>query len=365
MTTVETRVVDPVPRRASVNEVEVSETEMVDKALVQAEEEQMLHDEEVDSCEAEDLEDRILTVALVKSVIDTRAQAPKDQPSPRYSLRKRKRALPRDDEAEGDSKPASEPVSSGGPTATITNGRLSLIGPTVTIETGEQSVKPQASDGRGTGTNEPSRSKEKGNRVVPESSGTKAAASTGESSVATVGGLIAPRGEVSMESGGPQLEQVTITPCIAGAPVSACSTVARPDETPAGFPSEKPDATVGSAVSSTPNRPYPPAAVTAPPTGESSAGPQSVPCLQPECTEMPLEKRVTIAEPPVGPSRSRIFSVDLDRKCNLEEQVHVVGTMILIIRDLLFQSQQAHLTFLTWRVITWTWEKEKAILETL
>jgi hypothetical protein len=51
----------------------------------------MLEDEEIDSCEGEDLENQMLTVALVKSVVDDGNHNVEKKDSPRYGLRKRRR----------------------------------------------------------------------------------------------------------------------------------------------------------------------------------------------------------------------------------------------------------------------------------
>eukprot|EP00339_Tiarina_fusa_P017627 CAMPEP_0117070622 /NCGR_PEP_ID=MMETSP0472-20121206/49622_1 /TAXON_ID=693140 ORGANISM="Tiarina fusus, Strain LIS" /NCGR_SAMPLE_ID=MMETSP0472 /ASSEMBLY_ACC=CAM_ASM_000603 /LENGTH=686 /DNA_ID=CAMNT_0004793815 /DNA_START=57 /DNA_END=2118 /DNA_ORIENTATION=+ len=70
MTTVEARVVNPVNNPTTVEPVDVADAGMVEAAL-QREEEKMVVDEEIESCEAEDFDDKMLTVALVKSVVDS------------------------------------------------------------------------------------------------------------------------------------------------------------------------------------------------------------------------------------------------------------------------------------------------------
>lgn len=84
MTTVESRVVNPVSRGGVDN---VSPTEAELEAAMEHEEETILVDEEISSSEGADLENHMLTVALVNSVVDA---APAD-PSARYGLRKRRR----------------------------------------------------------------------------------------------------------------------------------------------------------------------------------------------------------------------------------------------------------------------------------
>ena len=113
MTTVESRVLNPVTNRAtSIETVNVTDNEIVDTALKEAEESKILEDEEIDSCEGDDLEEQMLNVALVKSVVDSGSQ--KKPPSPtRYGLRKRRRP--------GDSARA-EPGESD-PNTTIKGGR--------------------------------------------------------------------------------------------------------------------------------------------------------------------------------------------------------------------------------------------------
>ena len=78
MTTVETRVENPLNNSATtVESVGVNDGGMVEVAVdvaMQRDEETMMGhdgDEEINSCEAEDLEDKMLTVALVKSVVDS------------------------------------------------------------------------------------------------------------------------------------------------------------------------------------------------------------------------------------------------------------------------------------------------------
>ncbi|KAL3933557.1 MAG: hypothetical protein SGBAC_010341 [Bacillariaceae sp.] len=83
MTTVETRVVNPVSR-GGVDNVHATEAEL--DAAITHEEETILVDEEISSSEGE-MENHMLTVALVNSVVKS---APVD-PSARYGLRKRRR----------------------------------------------------------------------------------------------------------------------------------------------------------------------------------------------------------------------------------------------------------------------------------
>ena len=83
MTTVETRVVNPVSR--GVDNVPPTEAEL--DAVMEHEEETILVDEEISSSEGTDLENHMLTVALVNSVVDA---GPSDS-SARYGLRKRRR----------------------------------------------------------------------------------------------------------------------------------------------------------------------------------------------------------------------------------------------------------------------------------
>mmetsp|Transcript_39320 Transcript_39320/g.95147 ORF Transcript_39320/g.95147 Transcript_39320/m.95147 type:complete len:354 (-) Transcript_39320:797-1858(-) len=82
MTTVETRVVNPVSR-AGVDHATEAELD----AAMTHEEETILVDEEISSSEGAELENHMLTVALVNSVVEA---TPAD-PSGRYGLRKRRR----------------------------------------------------------------------------------------------------------------------------------------------------------------------------------------------------------------------------------------------------------------------------------
>jgi hypothetical protein len=86
--------------RSSVKAAEaVVHDEMVEVVLKREEEEHILQDEEIDSCEAsgaDDIDDEMLTVALANSVVDTSSQklkSPMDSP-PRASSPTRKRRRP-------------------------------------------------------------------------------------------------------------------------------------------------------------------------------------------------------------------------------------------------------------------------------
>lgn len=122
MTTVETRVVNPVSR-GGVDNVSPTEAEL-DAAIHHHEEQTILVDEEISSSDGTDnLENHMLTVALVNSVVDA---APADQ-SARYGLRKRRRP---GDVASGEkvNDPTTPPydVSSGGvgrAARTVTNNK--------------------------------------------------------------------------------------------------------------------------------------------------------------------------------------------------------------------------------------------------
>eukprot|EP00934_Nitzschia_sp_Nitz4_P004918 Nitzschia sp. Nitz4//scaffold191_size41780//27197//29007//NITZ4_007472-RA/size41780-processed-gene-0.72-mRNA-1//1//CDS//3329540196//4908//frame0 len=300
MTTVESRVVDPVTRRSSVNPVEVSETQMVEDALQHEEEEKMLEDEEIDSCEGEDLDEHILNAALVKSVVDSGVQSSQSQSSARYGLRRRRR--PGDAVGDVETSPTLKPqvpaeASSSGRTATITNGRLSLVGPTVVTTLGDQQSQQaptgggviQSSGGVDTGGGT------KTNVPVSKESGERGSETSGEMrDQSTV--QVKPDHQVSAGSAASRLakpEAVPLTVNVFSKAQSRHQNAASSRESEVPLLVRVDQATQGVRVK----------------VEDTKSNLQSVPRLKPE--QAPVEKKVTISEPPTF-QRNRIFSVDLD-----------------------------------------------------
>ena len=362
MTTVEARVVDPVQSHASVNAVNVSETQLVDAAL-KHEQKKMLEDEEIDSCEGEDLEEQMINVALMNSV----AESVSTQPPPleivtRYGLRKRPRpGNPCDGEntIEIDMKNPPSIVTSGIPRATITNGRLSFVTPlgdAVGDSGGRHSIP------RGDAA-VPRLKREPLPVVVPS---LQTISSTPTAGVPTQGRQrsvqqpIAPNVKVE-DDHGEGLPTPQVPPLLNSvSPQKKAPSPSKTRSKPIGSKAKKASlikAKVGRQVSKTkcsqiavselrtapleltsgavpnplsqstppaPARSVKTAMKSAPkvlnqPFGQASGVPcplpDSVPCpLQSQPSESQVEKRVTIADPPVPITRGRIFSVDLDRK---------------------------------------------------
>lgn len=127
MTTVENaRVVSHLrTTRASVKAAEAANA-IVDSESVEAtlehEEERIMEDEDIESCEAEgddDLENQLITVAIVNSVVDaTKQNAEIASPEPRYGLRKRRRS------SGTSSEPSTESVTKNGEKETSKGAKL-------------------------------------------------------------------------------------------------------------------------------------------------------------------------------------------------------------------------------------------------
>jgi hypothetical protein len=381
MTTVETRVANPLPNRTSVNTVDVVETEMVDSDMKHSEEEReekIMVDEEIDSssCDGNDLEEQMLTVALVKSVVETGNQnlPNNDNQHARYGLRKRRRP--------GDS-PSSEPTqesdpkraSTGSPVKadpdlTAVNVEASTNVVDANVKTEEKPaqlreppdiktvptavVKHEQIPGPATVTSLQS-------SIIDHSKGTAKPLSpaTPAQGVVPVPAATGPTTQhvqparppavVNPVSARPQpLVPVKIEskPAIATRPAAAATQPKKPSPqkhsmaaphpvNPAPATSRSLSAAaalvpISGAVPNPLSQSTPPAlrhpyqAAKGAARGKQTASsvpcplpPASVPCpLQPEmAAEAPVEKKVTISEPPVPTSRGRIFSVDLDRKC--------------------------------------------------
>lgn len=364
MTTVETRVVEPVPSHASVNAVDVSETEIVDAAL-KHEENKMLEDEEIDSCEGEDLEEQMINVALMNSVVDSVGQPVPSggtQQSPtRYGLRKRQRpgnSSDGENNGETDMAPPPSEVSSVVPKATITNGRLSFVAPTASAvgDTGGQhSIHP----GEATVPHLKLEPLPVGVPAVsqPISLLSSAGTTIGKSRQRPVQ-PIAPNIPIKAEPA-QVLPKPAAPPLMhPGAPRPTAPSPSKARSKPIATKAKKPSSmrqkggrqvvskakVAASPLRSAPlvptsgavpnpllqsqSTPPPPArsmktAMKSAPKVPNHRGAPSVPCplptavpcpLQPQQLEAPADRRVTIADPPVLTTRNRIFSVDLDRK---------------------------------------------------
>ena len=323
MTTVESRVVDPVHKHSSVNVTQVAldaalsheEDKMLDDDELNSEEDKILDDEEINSCEGEDVEDQMLNVAIMKSVVDTlapqTAAAEGGPESPRYGLRKRQRPGDTVNALEEAPKHAPPPLR----TATIMNGRLSLI---------------PATPGSGGGAAVPTLKQEPSIQGGKSGSGI---ASTRQRSVQPIAPNILEENVL--------VDTSSLLHPGAIFPVSWTETKGRPQS---GRSKESKES--GNSLKATPSLvptsgavPNPLSRSTPPPstTRTSNDDVRSsarnvqqedsplVPCPLPAAVPCPLleqsapesthsEKRVTISDPPVPISRSRIFSVDLDRK---------------------------------------------------
>jgi hypothetical protein len=400
MTTVEARVENPLANHAAAVD-DVTDTDMVNAAL-KHEEETMLQDEEIDSCEGEDLDDQMLTVALVKSVVDGANQ------QPRYGLRKRRRP--------GDNSVTSSPESNSGKavvkkikeedavpsTGQGEAGRGDASGGgkaevKAELDTRQPIPTPPTTKASPDKTAEqqgiPGTQVVKGEAAPPlvikqkEPPDAQQASAGGD----TIAGTVTPKVEIPLGQGSSVVSgQIATTIMksevtaalppkapVAAAPVAPSApkrkpplapvkieskpvVVARPKKAPASqtstprraYASSVPTPLNPSVVTpklktvplpaveptlkeelvptsgAVPNplsmgTPDPPPAVpsayaitTAPnKTSVPCPLPTSVPCpLQPNATDTPMEKKVTIIEPPVFQTRGRIFSVDLDRK---------------------------------------------------
>lgn len=344
MTTVETRVVNPV-NRASVDSVPVTDSELVDAAM-NHEEDQMSVDEEISSSEGLDLESQMLTVALVKSVVDATPTGDKDSPSSRYGLRKRRRP---GDVASGEQvadtpQPAQRPGEHPGDNNTVPASAVPVEAKMKLEQVQQQTPKLQllaipptrkpAAKSAGIPRNQPLTIKEepgasKGIKIkdhpilgrlqanVAPTPGTMARPlippTTKPVPTAMTKNPAAPQRKVNrpVNAEGPALKQ-ELVPTSGAVP----NPLSQANVTPSTIPS-----------------PYAPRQTGAPRARPGATSvpcplPPSVPCpLQPDSTVAPVEKKkVTISEPPAPPSRTRIFSVDLDREyCCSILTLHAIG----------------------------------------
>lgn len=310
MTTVETRVVDPVPSHGS---VDVSQSDLVDEVLARDEEDKMLEDEEIESCEGEDLEEHMLKVALLNSVVESGTHSIKSDgspQSPRYGLRKRPRPTESSENGVTEvSNLKTEP--SVVPKATIRNGRLSLV----MHSTGEQSVVSQ---------------------------GINAATPPLQSESSPGNGLQIPPNPLSMGETkiGEGVHKPPLAPNISShcAPANSSSIKTKKATSPRQTNGRHTSRTkaistifqiapMNDLVPTSGAVPNPLAQSTPPPlerpvtmkvdevTSSSVPCPisQTVPCpLESQTQDEQIERRVTIVEPAISMTRNRIFSVDLD-----------------------------------------------------
>jgi len=364
MTTVEARVVDAVPNNGSVDTVDVSDVEMVEAAFKHQGNEKILEDEEIDSCEGVDLEEQMMNQAIANSVVDSGAQVTKveeTQQSARYGLRKRPRPGDISEEANGgevDSKAPATLAAAGAPRATITNGRLSLVAatPAASSDTGGKHSVPPGSEAP-----VPQLKLEPAQRSTPATSPLPLAPSggttKGKSRQRPAEQPIAPN--IPLHSSPPlrplvhpEASQPTAAPNVNAAPrmQSKPGTSVRVKKpSPAKRTVKQTSKTKGAKANASALRAAPMSAL-APTSGavpnplSQSTPPHSsraissamrsapkvsttssVPCPLPPAVPCPLpsqpaaevqqDKRVTIADPPVPTTRNRVFSVDLDRKC--------------------------------------------------
>lgn len=377
MTTVETRVANPLPNRTSVNTVDVADTEMVDSAMKHSEEEReekIIVDEEIDSssCEGNDLEEQMLTVALVKSVVETGNQnlPNNDNQHARYGLRKRRRP--------GDS-PSSEPTQESDPKRASTGSPVKAD-PDLTAVNVEASTN--VVDANVKAEENPAQLREPPDIKTFPTVAVKQEQIPGPAIVTSLQSSIIdnPTGTAKPLSPAPPATGVVPVPAATGPTMQPAQPARQPVANPVPA---RPQPVVPVKIESKPAIARPAVAATQPkkasPQKHSMAAPQpvnpapatsrslsaaalvpisgavpnplsqstppvlrhpyqaangvaqgkqtassvpcplppaSVPCpLQPEIAQAPLEKKVTISEPPVPTSRGRIFSVDLDRKC--------------------------------------------------
>lgn len=313
MTTVETRVVNPVRKHAPVDATQAS----VDAALTR-EEDRMIEDEEINSCEGEDVEDHMFNVAIMKSVVDAGAskasRSSSGPESPRYGLRKRQRP--------------GEPVPSPGKrpkqTATIMNGRLSLLpaigvpGSSVSGGGGVEGHVASTTHGVKTGIPGNTSRQRLVQPIAPNITNKNASSSTQHlphpgakvPTRPTVSSMKKPANRQGSKMKGSKA--TSSRSAVGGNFVPTSGTVPNPlsQSTPPPQASSHTSYQQSGAPSTLKNRCASPVPCPLP----ASA---SVPCPLPDqhaSEPASSERRVTIADPPVLTTRDRIFSVDLDRK---------------------------------------------------
>lgn len=309
MTTVETRVVNPVNHRGSVDAIDVSETEMVDVAM-KREEDNILVDEEIDSDEAIDLESRMLTVALVKSVVDSGAQnaEKKENPSSRYGLRKRRRPGDASDSSEvSETIISPDSASNGVKTPVKANGtrvKQEPIPSSLSYQKDEKIPLHQPlmiNHGHATRGTKIKDHPILGKLQLASGNGARPTLANATKPVAPVtkAKTTAARRKAKRQpkGKGPAIKQ-ELLPTSGAVPNPLSQATPQSSKTPRSYASRQ--AEVSNSTGNTIPCPLPTA----------------VPCpLQPHSAETNTEKKkVTISEPPVQASRPRIFSVDLDRE---------------------------------------------------
>jgi hypothetical protein len=437
MTTVEARVENPLANHAAAVDG-VTDTDMVDAAL-KHEEDTMLRDEEIDSCEGEDLDDQMLTVALVKSVVDGTNQ------QPRYGLRKRRRP--------GDNSSTSSPESNSGkdvvkkikPEDDVpaisqdeTSRGDSAVGGKAEVQAKLDTRQPiptppitKASPDKPAEQQDiPGTQVVKGEAAPPPLIKQEVPPDIQQASAGgdTIAGTVTPKAEILLGQGSSVVSgQIATTivkseviaalspkaPVVA-APVAPSALIRKPPLAPVKIESKPVVAArpkkAPAAQTSTPRRAYAssvptplnPSVVTPklktapspaveptlkeelvptsgavpnplsmgtpdPPSAVPSAYaittvtnktsvpyplPSSVPCpLQPDAPDTPTEKKVTIAEPAVFQTRSRIFSVDLDRKYIFLLRF-ITPTKTCKANRVVSPWQRPHLTFRIWAGMT-------------
>jgi len=344
MTTLETRVVNPVNSTRE----SVTDTSMVETALAQAEE-NLVVDEEIDSCEGEDLEDQMITVALVNSVVDSTKSSITEGEDPRYGLRKRR--------SPGDAPEGSVEQASGGGPAQASSRSASPLAtpPPVELPPPSSDVQPLQPVYKTTITHARQAQRSSSSRgvkhqvTVPPSNQTKRIGKE-----APIHPRMESLPEQSQRSSSAVLRHVRrniVNPLLAKthASVNKSKTprnqkppVSRAQQTnPSSRTGHRPNTTLephlkdeslvptSGAVPNplrltTPQQPPRPKTST---SGTAKPKPAQcmVPCPLPPAVPCPLqptresvEKKVTIQDPPEhtqsSSTRSRIFSVDLDRK---------------------------------------------------
>lgn len=359
MTTVETRVVDTVPSHASVNAVGVSEAELVD-AVITHDEDKIIEDEEVDSCEGIDLEEQMINQAIANSVVDAGVQVVKvegsQQSAARYGLRKRPRPgdAPEEGGDGGEVDPTPAPILPTGvaPRVTIANGRLSFVAPVATpSDSGGKHSVPQGTEAPVPQLKlEPAQGLTPAPLVMPPPA-PSGGATKGKGRQRPIQQPIAPNiAQVLPHPGAPRPKappKAGVVPGAQSMPVAvkakkASSPPKRSRPPPKDKRSKAPASSLrvpptsclvptsgavpnplGHSTPPNASRPINTAMKSAPklPTPAPSRSvpcplPPEVPCPLPSqsAPEVQTDKRVTIADPPVSFTRNRIFSVDLDRK---------------------------------------------------
>lgn len=332
MTTVETRVVNPV-NRAAVDAVTVTESDLVDVAM-KREEDQMLVDEEISSSEGLDLESQMLTVALVKSVVDaTPAGENNDSPSSRYGLRKRRRPCdsPSDEHDHGVDAPQPLPSQDSEIPPGIKESVVVKEDPKLELEKIQPQKTPISQQLPIPPTYKPIANSTELPRHVPltikeEPGATKGIKIEDHPILGKLKANVVAPGVVSR----PLIPPAKAVPAaLKKKPAALKRKIKRPAKAKGPpvkqglFPTSGAVPNPLSQVNVTPSaiRSYAPR-----PTGPPRARPvsTSVPCPLPSSVPCPLKpdvaaasvekKRVTISEPPAPPSRPRVFSVDLDRE---------------------------------------------------